>query len=524
VIGEVVGGRYRVVRQIAAGGMGVIWEAVHVVTGRRVALKIIRIRSIDVEDRPTWMARFAREARAVGGLDSPHIAEVFDASTDDATGQPFMAMELLNGEDVGQLLKRTHALPPEVALRVVGQACVGLARAHRAGIIHRDIKPGNLFLAHEDDTVTVKLLDFGVAKLEKDDRPESTEGELTRTGAILGTPSYMSPEQAMGLKQMDQRADLWSLGVVLYRLLCGSLPHPNLEGTGQLIVAICTQPAPSVQIAAPWVPPEIAAIVRRALKIDQQQRYQTAEEMLADIFACVNGSLELTPALLESVPEEQRTRVAVRYSERPTMAAPGRDESATQPGMSHEATESPAAVSQAAARARWTKPAAALIAVPLVAVLAWAVITSRSQMGVASGAGSGSASAPQPAPSAPPPRVQTAGEDRTVHVSIEPATADVQVNGQQAAVRDGRVEVRGRPGSVHELTATVDSRETRVRVVITEAGALPATIQVPSATKARAERPPKPARSPTQSAALPPAPAPKPPPPKPGLEHTDKFE
>jgi eukaryotic-like serine/threonine-protein kinase len=537
LIGELVGGRYRVVRHIAAGGMGSVCEAVHDVTGRRVALKIIRIKSDDAEDRETWLARFAREARSAGALDSPHIAQVFDASTDQATGQHYIAMELLSGTDLGQLLRDKGALGLQAALRIVGQACAGLAAAHRAGIVHRDIKPGNLFLAQQQGEIVVKLVDFGVAKFDEDTQPE-TARELTRTGAILGTPNYMSPEQAMGLKAVDARTDLWSLGVVLYRVLCGTLPHPNVEGTGQLIIAICTEPAPSVQRAAPWVPPEIAAIVRRALKIDKGERYQTAEEMLAAIREVAGEDLTLTEEMLEAVPEEQRSHVAERYSDRPTIAATSapasttlrseqpREESGTHTGMSRGQTAPPRAPEARRTRTRKLGLIALITAVPLALA---AYVLSSFGSGTTEPGSTASASAlaarPDP-PSAPPASAPDPGGNLlTVRLVVEPASAEVTVDGEPRQVEGDGVSIRGRLGSVHEVVAKADGRETRARVVITEAGALPKEIRV--AAEPRAQRPP--AGRPSRPAASSP-PAPQPPPAKPeprppaGLRPTDSFE
>ncbi|HMR09409.1 MAG TPA: serine/threonine-protein kinase, partial [Polyangiaceae bacterium] len=226
MIGEVVGGRYKITRRISSGGMGVVCEAIHEATGRRVALKIIRDSESFGEEKDAWLARFKREARAAGTIDTPHITQVFDASTDDATGQPYIAMELLVGNDLSRTLKNLGPLPPTVALKAIAQACVGLERAHDAGVIHRDIKPGNIFLSEgHAGRITVKLVDFGIAKVVEED-PTGETAELTQTGSLLGTPTYMSPEQAKGLKNIDHRADLWALGVVLYKALSDTVPHP----------------------------------------------------------------------------------------------------------------------------------------------------------------------------------------------------------------------------------------------------------------------------------------------------------
>jgi MYXO-CTERM domain-containing protein len=309
MVGELVGGRYRVTRHIADGGMGVVCEAIHEGTGKRVALKIVRDVVALGDDRNAWLSRFRREARAVGSLDCRHVTQVFDAGTDEASGQPFIAMELLDGADLARVLKHIGPLPPETALKIVGQACLALERAHAAGIIHRDIKPANVFLsANESDEITVKLVDFGVAKIV----PEAGEAELTQTGSILGTPTYMSPEQAKGTRALDHRADLWALAVVLYKLLTGRVPHPKREGLGELILTICTKPAPPVQEHAPWLTPEVAHVLDRALQLELERRYQSASEFRAEIERLLPDGIHLRRSGIRPLSYDERCRRARR--------------------------------------------------------------------------------------------------------------------------------------------------------------------------------------------------------------------
>src|SRR6185295_15097460 len=154
------------------------------------------------------------------------------------------------GEDLQMLLNRLGPFPPELALRIAAQACIGLQKAHEVGVAHRDIKPANLFLSRRDGEIVIKLLDFGVAKVKAD---QITFAGLTRTGSVLGTPYYLSPEQAKGQRDVDHRADLWSIGIVLYAMLTGRPPHAELDTFGALVLAICTQPPKPVQELAPWV-------------------------------------------------------------------------------------------------------------------------------------------------------------------------------------------------------------------------------------------------------------------------------
>ena len=222
LIDHVIAGKYRITELIGQGGMGTVFEAVHSGTGSRVAIKLIVSKDIKEE----VFVRFQREARAAGTIDSRHIVRVFDMGTDEASGSPYMVMERLFGEDLSQLMRRTGPLSPTMSCALIAQAALGLAKAHESGIVHRDIKPANLFLHDgEQGEVVMKILDFGIAKVLMDVMQRSEEGGLTRTGSMLGSPHYMSPEQAQGLRTIDQRSDIWSLGVVLYKTLTGQTPH-----------------------------------------------------------------------------------------------------------------------------------------------------------------------------------------------------------------------------------------------------------------------------------------------------------
>ena len=183
MVPELIDGKYQVERQLGEGGMGAVYQARHTGTGRQVAIKVIA--GDAMSKNPEVVARFEREARASGTVDSMHIVQVLDTGRDRDTDQPYMVMELLAGEDVAALIERLGPLRQDAALRIVGQALIGLDRAHQAGIIHRDIKPANIFVAERDGGVTVKVLDFGVAKMK--DQYQSTDNAAhTRTGTMLG--------------------------------------------------------------------------------------------------------------------------------------------------------------------------------------------------------------------------------------------------------------------------------------------------------------------------------------------------
>ncbi len=305
MIGSIVHGKYRIDRLLGEGGMGSVYLARDLDADRDVAVKVL---TGFAEESTTIVERFHRESKAALSIDSPHIARVFDAGTD--TRGPFLVMEHLEGEDAGALFNRLHHLPPSLALRIVAQACAGLVKAHEAGVIHRDIKPANLFLARSaDGTVTVKILDFGVAKvLPSWARGDVAPEVLTRTGAVLGSPLYMAPEQARGAKAVDHRADVWSLGVVLYQALAAHAPNQEIEALGELIVTICTQAPRPVEESAPWIAPGLAAIVRRALRLDPGERFPSAAAMLEAIRAELGEEPRIHESMLVRLDAGDRAR------------------------------------------------------------------------------------------------------------------------------------------------------------------------------------------------------------------------
>jgi serine/threonine-protein kinase len=277
MIGSTLGGKYLLLRVIGRGGMGTVFEAEHVAIGRRFALKALD---------PEWAkddvvaSRFAREARAASAVDSEHIVSVVDAGAEE--GCPFLVMELLRGEDLGSRLRRVGRLPAPDALHIAAQVLRGLAAAHAAGIVHRDLKPDNVLLVERaGDPAFAKIVDFGVSKLEQPGSA-TTPLALTGRGVILGTPLYMAPEQARGLLDVDRRADLFSLGAILFECVAGRPPHVG-ESYEQVLLSICTTDAPDVRRFAPAVSPEMAAVIARALARDRAHRFAFAEEMLAAV-------------------------------------------------------------------------------------------------------------------------------------------------------------------------------------------------------------------------------------------------
>lgn len=272
--GEVLGGKYRLVQFIGEGGMGAVYEAQHAIVGRRFAVKLLHA---DLAQDPGALERFSREAQAAGALESENIASVVDFghAADDV---PYIVMELLVGEDLAKLLAREGPLSVPRAVGLAIQACRGLDAAHAAGIVHRDLKPENLFVTRRGDgSDLLKILDFGIAKLARttgdDDQPN-----LTQTGSTMGTPLYMPPEQARGEKQLDHRADIYALAVILYEALSGERPH-NGESYNAILYHILTQAPRPLTSLRPSIPSDLADVVHRALSPDPGHRPQSAMEL-----------------------------------------------------------------------------------------------------------------------------------------------------------------------------------------------------------------------------------------------------
>jgi serine/threonine-protein kinase len=268
--GAVVAGKYRLDAIVGEGGMGAVWSATHTGLGQAVAIKFINKEFVTSTDA---LRRFDAEAKAAAQLRSRHVVQVFDNGTLE-DGTPYIAMELLRGENLYARVHRAGPIPLPEAVEILAQCCRALGRAHGAGIIHRDIKPDNIFLAQsEDEPLLVKILDFGIAKFNAGPNDHGA----TRTGAVVGTPLYMSPEQARGLKTIDYRTDIYSLGLVAYTMLTGNLAFSS-ESFGDLLLQICTAPLPSLCAGAPWLPPSMETWFQRACAREPAMRFATAQE------------------------------------------------------------------------------------------------------------------------------------------------------------------------------------------------------------------------------------------------------
>ncbi|MDI1433019.1 serine/threonine-protein kinase [Polyangium sorediatum] len=357
---------YEIVRVLGQGGMGTVYEARSTKTGQRVAIKWLHVRPFAPDDPD--LLRFEQEARIAGSLDSPHVVAAIAVDHDPESGVPFQVMELLDGEDVRALLGRVGPLRPDVALRILAQACEGLAAAHAVSVIHRDIKPENLFLARGGDgEVTVKLLDFGVAKIRRTPEAMGAGGALTapavsmtQSGQVIGTPLYMAPEQIESPKKVDARCDVYSMGVTLYAMLAGAPPHAHVKSLVELLYAITTQPPQPLAESAPWVPAEIVRFVEKATAHAREDRFPSVEAMRDALRPLLPEGFSLRQEALVGVTDEERKIVAT-HPANPLVASAKTERSA----------ETVKTARARAGRARLAAAAITLLVLGLAAFFLW---------------------------------------------------------------------------------------------------------------------------------------------------------
>jgi eukaryotic-like serine/threonine-protein kinase len=269
-----IAGRYRLEGRLGFGGMSTVHLAMDQRLERQVAVKLL---AEHLADDPTFVSRFQREAQAAARLVHPNIVQVFDSGQDDSTGQYFIVMEYIQGQSCAEILRDDGWLEVDEAISIIDQACEGLHYAHRHGVVHRDVKPGNLLRAREGE---VKLADFGIAKATE-------QSSITQVGSVLGTAAYLAPEQARG-EEAGPRADLYALGVVTYQLISGRLPYEASSLT-ELALKQQQEEPPTLDTIVAAVGPELADAVAISLALDPQERYQTAREMGRALSDGANG-------------------------------------------------------------------------------------------------------------------------------------------------------------------------------------------------------------------------------------------
>lgn len=310
--GRVLAGRYRLEALLGEGGFGTVWTAHHLVLEAPVAVKLI---DPEIAEDEVAVERFLREAKAAASLRSPHVVQILDYGVDD--GQPFIAMELLEGETLARRIKRLGRLEAAEALRILGHVARAIGRAHDAGVVHRDLKPENVFLIRNDDEEVAKVLDFGVAKL--DATKLGFQSTATRTGSLLGTPFYMSPEQVLGNKEVDFRSDLWSLGVIAFEMITGRRPFVS-DGLGDLVLQITVHPLPVPSQFAP-VPSGFDAWFLRVMAREPSARLASAREVVETLREALDLGAESADTVV-TVPEPGEELPAALKARRPYATDP----------------------------------------------------------------------------------------------------------------------------------------------------------------------------------------------------------
>ncbi len=350
-VGTVLAGKYRITREIGRGGMATVHEAENVDIGKRVAIKVL---AQELTGSSIVVERFLREARAAAAIRSPYICDVYDSGKLKDTGQPFLVLELLEGESLYERMTRQRQLDIATTVSVISQVCRGLTKAHVASIVHRDLKPENIFLTKDEDgQLLAKILDFGLAKFYAPTTKDQTR--LTRDGAVFGTPAYMSPEQVRGQGAVDHRADLWALGCIAYECFTGKTVWSTEQGVAMTFAQIASAPLPRPARYRPDLPQAFTEWFDRTLDRDINRRFQTAKEF-AEALAASFGlerreTSEIRPSPIEARAEaaaalaaaQRRARRALRRCRRAAATARG--------GTRAAAARAAAAAAAAAARA-----------------------------------------------------------------------------------------------------------------------------------------------------------------------------
>jgi serine/threonine protein kinase len=421
--GDVLAGKYRVERVLGAGAMGVVVQAHHLGLEKKVAIKFLLP---DMAGNEEAVARFAREARAASRITNEHVTHVLDVGTLE-TGAPYMVMEFLDGTDLHKWVRERGPLSVEEAVDFVVQACEAIAEAHEMGIVHRDLKPANLFCVRRGDgRPFIKVLDFGISKMTAVGGSGSSMS-MTRTASLMGTPLYMAPEQMASSRDVDARADIWSLGVILFELLVGRVPFHG-DALPEVCLKVTTEPTPPVRTLRPDVPEALEAAIFKCMEKDRNRRFGTVAEFHAAIAF-------LAPA--RSTVFAGRAPSA-RSDETMASSEPGLEPSWRPRSLSAESLGAVGGTKVSTVR-RHAGPLATLGGLVTLALIGIAVaVATRSpakEPPAAAAAGATSFAAavvaappiqPAPPPAAPPPAVKATGE-------LAPVPAEVLATGHAAA-------------------------------------------------------------------------------------------
>jgi serine/threonine-protein kinase len=411
-VGADLAGKYRLERILARGGMATIYRGVHAWTERRVAVKILHHEFARDEE---IVRRFLQEARATSQLRHPNVVDVLDMGQDEER-TVYLVMELLEGETLRQRLRRGVLTLDEISTFIL-PLLRGVALAHQRGVVHRDLKPDNLFLSRDGEHLLPKVLDFGVAKLA------GGEASSTRTGTVLGTPQYMAPEQVRGERDVGPTADVWSMGVVLFLALSGRLPF-EAETPGGVMSKVLVESAPALRSAAPDVPDAVAAVVDRALSRAPAARFADMGAMLGALEEALTGVVSGPRAV---------DRGAARVDANETVLVAGASDAVAAPQRA-----------LAAAGARWRPMTWAALALATFAVVALATLAIGRSGTAATPLAPVAAPSPAPGPSSAP--------TATVPAAATPAPAPVETASETAS----SVEPEGAAAAEPEGTAAVE--------------------------------------------------------------------
>jgi serine/threonine-protein kinase len=469
--GTMIKDRYRVERLLGAGGMGAVYAARDTILDKRVALKILHK---EIADDENMTARFIQEARAASAFKHRHVVESLDFGTHEAA--PFLVMEFLEGEAFADILQREQKISPERAVSLLEPIARALARAHQAGIIHRDVKPDNVFIAKGDNEgeFVPKLVDFGIAK-------RTTEGELrlTKTSVAMGTPFYMPPEQAMGAKDVTPAADQYAFAAMLFEAVSAKFPHDG-ESYNALIINKVTKEPLSLIDACPGIDATFSAVVMKALAREPEGRYPSMTDLRDALVASVGGHVERpsitgSAAVVADPPAISPNRDASTSKALPSASAAVERGKATIPSVTGDMSASGAKAaipadsvagverpSQLASSPPAKKSNAPLIGGALVALaLLGGGGYALSQRGAANAASTGAATGSTGANSTPTPTPTVAR--RTLRIRVAPATATIQADGRELG--RGAATFEATPGTEVELRFAAAGHATRTERV-----------------------------------------------------------
>jgi hypothetical protein len=459
--GDILGGRYELQRLLGVGGTGAVFEAKHTTIGRVVALKLLLP---EIAANPTVARRFLQEAQTANAVRHRNIVEVIDFGDDH--GRLFMVMEFLQGESLAATLKREAPMRPGAILALLDPIFAGLHFAHLQGVVHRDVKPQNIFIVHEPDGARVpKLLDFGIAK-----RLVQGDTQLTGTGMILGTPAYMAPEQARGARDVTPAADQYALGAILYQALSGQIPH-QAETFPAMLIAIVSGPPADLRTLRPDLDPALAAVIMRALHPNPDARFPTVAALRDALRPWADA--HIADAHIADAPG----RPAAPASLPP--AAPTRPDGTRPPEAVHALSVGPAHIASApspapAAPARMPRLAAAVAAVAaLTATAALALVLRPAPRPAAAPPAPPAVTPSRSAPVTPrpaPPAGVAAPVPVTFRVDVHPPTAEIFLD--DVLLGRGHAEVlRPRDGARRQLRLAAPGYATVTEVLVADADA-----------------------------------------------------